>query len=75
MRFRICLGSPLADYLLFLLVTGLGRREAVRLTWNDADLQHWTLAIAGAKRPLALPLLNFLVSEVAHVFRHGVRRF
>jgi len=36
------------DYILFLLLSGLRRREAARLKWADIDFEKGTLTIAGA---------------------------
>ena len=49
------------DYLLLLLFTGLRRREASALRWDDVDLKVKTLRIPETKsgRPLTLPLSDF----------------
>lgn len=59
----IRVADTIADYLLFLLFTGLRRSEAVRLQWADVDLQDRTLVIRHTKNrePLTLPLSDYLV--------------
>ncbi len=51
-----------ADYLLFLLFTGLRRQEAATLKWSSVDLQGRSFTIADTKnrQPLTLPLTDFL---------------
>lgn len=51
------------DFLMVLLLTGLRRREAAKLTWNQVDLEGRTLTIADTKagRPHTLPLSDYLV--------------
>ena len=55
-----------ADYLLFLLFSGLRRQEAAQLTWERVDLMDRTLVIADPKNhiphilPLSSPLLEIL---------------
>jgi integrase len=50
------------DYILFLLFTGLRRREGARLTWDQIDFQSKTMTITDTKNnePLTLPLSDFL---------------
>jgi len=51
-----------ADYLLFLLFTGLRRQEAASLKWSDIDLKGRSLTIRDTKNrePLTLPLADFI---------------
>lgn len=53
-----------ADYLLFLLFTGLRRQEAATLKWSDIDLQGRSFTIRDTKNrePLTLPLTDFIFS-------------
>ncbi|QPJ66736.1 MAG: integrase family protein [Candidatus Nitrohelix vancouverensis] len=53
----------IADYLLFLLFSGLRRQEAAQLLWENVDLKDETLLIPDPKNhePLNLPLSSFLV--------------
>lgn len=75
------------DYLLFLLLTGLRREEAARLTWEDVDLKARTVSIPDTKNrePHILPLPDFLLDMLkrrkvsaadgeAHVFPGDGRR-
>lgn len=51
-----------ADYLLFLLFTGLRRREAATMKWSDVDMQDRSFTIRDTKNrePLTLPLTDFI---------------
>jgi len=51
-----------ADYLLFLLFTGLRRQEAATLKWSDIDLndRSFTLTDTKNREPLTLPLTEFI---------------
>jgi len=51
-----------ADYLLFLLFTGLRRQEAATLKWLDIDLndRSFTLTDTKNREPLTLPLTDFI---------------
>lgn len=53
-----------ADYLLFLLLTGLRRQEAATLKWSDIDLddRSFTLSDTKNRELLTLPLTNFISS-------------
>ncbi|MEP6880001.1 MAG: tyrosine-type recombinase/integrase, partial [Nitrosospira sp.] len=53
-----------ADYLLFLLLTGLRRQEAATLKWSDIDLRGRSFTIRDTKNrePLTLPLTDFVYS-------------
>ena len=53
----------IADYLLFLLFSGLRRQEAAQLLWKNVDLKDQTLLIPDPKNhePLNLPLSDFLL--------------
>ncbi|MDD2770207.1 MAG: integrase arm-type DNA-binding domain-containing protein [Methylococcus sp.] len=52
----------IADYLMFILFTGLRKQEAASLTWEAVDLQHRTLTVTDTKNrePLTLPITDFL---------------
>jgi integrase len=54
--------ETIADYLLFLLLTGLRRSEGMNLQWEDIDFQERTLTIHDTKNrePLLLPLSEYL---------------
>jgi integrase len=56
--------TTVRDYLLLLIFTGLRRREAARLRWQDVDLKVSTLTVADTKngRPHTLPLPRFILS-------------
>lgn len=56
--------GTIADYLLFLLFTGMRREEGARLRWDQVDLRAKTLTVQDTKnrQPLALPLSDFLVA-------------
>jgi integrase len=51
-----------ADYLLFLLFTGLRRQEAATLKWSDIDLFDRTFTLTNTKNrePLTLPLSDYI---------------
>lgn len=51
-----------ADYLLFLLFTGLRRQEAATLKWSNIDLddRSFTLTDTKNREPLTLPLTDFV---------------
>lgn len=51
-----------ADYLLFLLFTGLRRQKAATLKWSNIDLAGRSFTISNTKNrePLTLPLTDFL---------------
>ncbi len=53
-----------ADYLLFLLFTGLRRQEAATLKWSDIDLRDRSFTISDTKNrePLTLPLTDYIYS-------------
>ena len=59
--------ATVADYLLFLLFTGLRRGEAAELTWSAVDLEARTVTITNTKNhePLTLPLSDFLYDLLA----------
>jgi len=54
--------AMVADYLLFLLFTGLRRQEAATLKWSDIDLddRSFTLTDTKNREPLTLPLTDFV---------------
>ncbi len=60
-----CIDSSfvIADYLIFLLFTGLRRQEAAQLLWKNVDLKDKSLTIPDPKNhcTLNLPLSEFLV--------------
>lgn len=59
-------GRTVRDYLLFVLFTGLRRREAASLKWDDIDLEAQTFIVRETKNhealilPLSKPLLEIL---------------
>lgn len=56
--------TPVGDYLLFVLFTGLRREEAARLEWADVDMENRTFTIRDTKNhePLTLPITDFVYS-------------
>lgn len=64
---RASSADTVADYLLTLLLTGLRRQEAARLTWEYVDLKDRTLTIPDPKNraPHTLPLSDYLVDLLA----------
>lgn len=56
-----------ADYLLFVLFTGLRKQEAASLTWDAVDLKHRTLTVTDTKNrePLTLPITDLLYAILA----------
>jgi integrase len=56
-------GRSIADCLVFILLTGLRRREATNLRWADIDLKNRTFIVRSTKngKPLHLPLSDFLL--------------
>ncbi|SEQ46295.1 tyrosine-type recombinase/integrase [Nitrosomonas ureae] len=52
----------MADYLLFLLFTGLRRQEAATLKWSNIDLNDCSFTLTNTKNrePLTLPLTDFI---------------
>ncbi len=50
------------DYMLFLLLTGLRRNEAMRLTWKQVDFTGKSFRIEKTKnkKPLELPMTDFI---------------
>jgi integrase len=59
--------APIADYLLFILFTGLRKQEAAALRWESVDLQHRTFTVVDTKNrePLTLPITDF----IEHILR------
>ncbi|PTQ86505.1 tyrosine-type recombinase/integrase [Nitrosomonas ureae] len=53
----------MADYLLFLLFTGLRRQEVAALKWSAIDLNDLSFTLKDTKNrePLTLPLTDFIV--------------
>jgi integrase len=58
------IAETVADYLLFLLFTGLRRQEAGQLRWTQIDMEHRTLTITDTKNheQHTLPLTPFLIN-------------
>jgi len=54
--------ATVRDYLLLVLLTGLRRQEAARLTWDRVDLKGRTLTVTDTKNnePHTLPLSDYL---------------
>ena len=54
--------ETLRDYLLLLILTGLRRQEAARLTWHNVDLAAKTFTVTDTKNhePHTLPLTDYL---------------
>lgn len=57
-----------SDYLLFILFSGLRRREAASLRWEQIDLNHKTVRILDTKngKPLTLPLSGPLIDVLSN---------
>ena len=55
--------ETIRDYLLLVLLTGLRREEAAKMTWNNIDLQAKTLKVTDTKNhhDHTLPLSDFLM--------------
>ncbi len=60
-----------ADYLLFLLLTGLRKTEAATLVWKNVDLEEGTIYIPDTKNkePLTLPLSDVLMAILNYRLR------
>lgn len=60
-----------ADYILFLLLTGLRKNEAATLTWDNVDLDEGTIHIPDTKNkePLTLPLSDVLIGILNYRLR------
>jgi integrase len=60
-----------ADYLLFVLLTGLRKNEAATLTWENVDLEEGTIYIPDTKNkePLTLPLSDLLIAILNYRLR------
>jgi integrase len=60
-----------ADYILFLLLTGLRKNEASTLTWDNVDLDEGTIHIPDTKNkePLTLPLSDVLIGILNYRLR------
>lgn len=60
------MGDTVADFLLFLLFTGLRRNEAATLQWAQVDLQDRVFTIQQTKshRPLTLPIGDYLLAQL-----------
>ena len=56
-------GELARDYLQFVIMTGLRRREASKLKWDTINLKgkHFTVAESKSGEPLTLPLPQYLV--------------
>jgi integrase len=67
----------IADYLLFLLFSGLRRQEAAQLLWKNVDLKDQTLKIPDPKNhePLNLPLSSFLLKILSERKKLGVNEY
>lgn len=67
------MGDTVADLLLFVLFTGLRRREATTLKWVDVEMEHRSFTISKTKngRAHSLPFSNFIESIL--VRRLGAR--
>ena len=74
------LENPVArDYLLLLLFTGLRRREAASLTWDDVDMAAKVIKVPAprtkAKRKLDLPMSDFVYGVFMERQRLGRERY
>ena len=67
----------IADYLLFLLFSGLRRQEAAQLLWENVDLKDQTLKIPDPKNhePLNLPLSSFLLRILNERYKLAVNEY
>jgi integrase len=66
-----------ADYILFLLLTGLRKTEAATLTWNNVDLNEATIyiPITKNKEPLTLPLSDLLLDILQYRLRFKINDY
>ena len=74
------LENPVArDYLLLLLFTGMRRREAASLTWDDVDMAAKVIKVPAprtkAKRKLDLPMSDFVYGVFMERQRLGRERY
>jgi len=66
-----------ADYMLFLLLTGLRKNEGARLTWDNVDLEEGTIHIPDTKNkePLTLPLSDVLIAILNYRLRFKINDY
>ncbi|WNC68169.1 integrase family protein [Thalassotalea nanhaiensis] len=66
-----------ADYILFILLTGLRKNEAATLTWDNVDLQEGTIHIPDTKNkePLTLPLTDVLSAILSYRYRFRINDY
>lgn len=67
-----------ADYLIFVIFTGLRRNEAAKLTWNNVDLKARTFTIPHTKNrvphtlPITAPIYTLLLERHAYALNEYV---
>jgi integrase len=66
-----------ADYILFLLLTGLRKNEAATLTWENVDLDEGTIYIPDTKNkePLTLPISDVLIGILNYRLRFKTNEY
>jgi integrase len=66
-----------ADYLMFLLLTGLRKNEAAKLKWSDVDLDEQTIYIPDTKNnePLTLPLTDVLIAVLNYRYVNKINDY
>lgn len=71
------MAQTVADYLVFLILTGLRRNEAARLTWDRVDLREASIFIADTKNsdPHCLPIGQHLLALLKTRFEHATSAF
>ncbi|MHB1948933.1 MAG: tyrosine-type recombinase/integrase [Gammaproteobacteria bacterium] len=79
MKDERCSGKSdiLRSYFLLILFTGLRREEAVRLTWDQIDLESKTLTITDTKNHQRhmLPLPNFLYNLLSSLHKNSASKY
>jgi integrase len=76
----LALSNPIAqDYLFLVMFTGLRRREATALSWDEVDLTAKTITIPAertkARRPLVLPISDFVEELLLRRSAAGMMKF
>ena len=66
-----------ADYILFLLLTGLRKNEGATLLWDNVDLEEGTIHIPDTKNkePLTLPLSDVLIGILNYRQRFKINNY
>jgi len=66
-----------ADYMMFLLLTGLRKNEGAKLKWSNVDLDEQTIHIPDTKNnePLTLPLSDVLIAILNYRSVHRINDY